>query len=48
MSATAHDEKLIAVIGASDWQGAGVVRARREAGQFRVRCISYDSGGAHA
>lgn len=38
----ANEEKLIAVFGATGNQGAGVVRALKANGQFRVRALSRD------
>jgi uncharacterized protein YbjT (DUF2867 family) len=40
MSTTAHNQKLIAVVGASGQQGGAVVRALQDHGQFRVRALS--------
>jgi uncharacterized protein YbjT (DUF2867 family) len=41
---TSNDKKLIAVIGASGLQGAGVVRALQASGNFKVRALTRDPG----
>jgi uncharacterized protein YbjT (DUF2867 family) len=40
MSTTAGKEQLITVIGATGWQGAGVVNALQGEGQFKVRAVT--------
>ena len=44
---TTIEKKLIAVFGATGHQGAGVVRALKAGGRFRVRALTRDPGKYH-
>ena len=39
-----NNKKLIAVIGATGYQGGGVIRALKAGGQFKVRALTRNPG----